>query len=60
MRRDGTWPTRCTLSGCSSPTYRPHHHHMIRGHLSPTACSCENIAEPGTRPRVDEDGHPKP
>lgn len=57
-RRDRDWPVRCTLSGCKSPGLRPHHHHMSMGHLSTFTCQCPQVAERGTRPRVDPDGRP--
>lgn len=50
MRRDQSWPERCTLSGCTLPDLRPHHHHMFNGHLDATTCPCERVDQPGTRP----------
>lgn len=54
MGKDKDWPFFCTLMGCTDPFLRPHHHHIIGGHLSVFHCTCGDIAEPGTRPRETE------
>jgi hypothetical protein len=51
MAKHDNWPEYCTLLGCTNPSERPHHHHMVRGHLSVFHCTCGNIDEPGTKPK---------
>jgi len=45
-----SWPEECTLIWCEDPKKRPHHHHLQDGRLSRTACTCNRVDQPGTRP----------
>ena len=53
-RRD--WPAKCTLMGCTQPHRRPHHHHMLHGHLMVGICVCSARDQPGTSPKEGDRG----
>lgn len=56
FKHDG-WPAYCEVVGCTHPTDRPHHHHFLfmrTDKLNNYACTCGDIAEPGTSPKPEE------
>lgn len=59
---DPRWQRPCSLMGCPQ-RLGPHHHHMVRGHLSTVRCTCPNRDQPGTElsaSRATRDGRKQP